>query len=65
MPWCARCGTGISQHEIVTDGYFEVTHDSVFVKFPITKKSDFSQKSASRRRQVRKRCWSGPLRPGR
>jgi isoleucyl-tRNA synthetase len=34
MPWCARCGTGISQHEIVTDGYFEVTHDSVFVKLP-------------------------------
>ncbi len=35
MPWCARCGTGISQHEIVTDGYHEVTHDSVFVKFPL------------------------------
>ena len=35
MPWCARCGTGISQHEIVTDGYFEVTHDSVFLKFPL------------------------------
>src|SRR5690606_3614559 len=30
MPWCARCSTGISQHEIVTDGYKEVTHDSVF-----------------------------------
>ncbi len=42
MPWCARCGTGISQHEIVTDGYKEVTHESVFVKFPITKKSGFS-----------------------
>ncbi|WP_420630715.1 isoleucine--tRNA ligase [Candidatus Leptofilum sp.] len=39
MPWCARCGTGISQHEIVTDGYFEVTHDSVFVKFPIVSKT--------------------------
>jgi isoleucyl-tRNA synthetase len=37
MPWCARCGTGISQHEIVTDGYFEVTHDSVFVKFPLVR----------------------------
>ncbi|HUM69362.1 MAG TPA: class I tRNA ligase family protein, partial [Chloroflexota bacterium] len=24
MPWCARCGTGISQHEIVTEGYQEV-----------------------------------------
>jgi isoleucyl-tRNA synthetase len=38
MPWCARCGTGISQHEIVTDGYFDVTHDSVFLKFPIISK---------------------------
>ena len=35
MPWCPRCGTAISQHEIVTDGYFEVTHDSVFVRFPL------------------------------
>src|SRR5690606_7737934 len=35
MPWCARCGTGISQHEIVTDGYKELTHESVFVRFPL------------------------------
>lgn len=43
MPWCARCGTGISQHEIVTEGYQEVTHDSVFVRFPITRKPGFSE----------------------
>ncbi|MEE9147362.1 MAG: class I tRNA ligase family protein, partial [Candidatus Tectomicrobia bacterium] len=35
MPWCARCGTGISQHEIVTDGYSEITHETVFLKFPL------------------------------
>lgn len=35
MPWCARCGTGISQHEIVTDGYQELTHASVYLRFPI------------------------------
>ena len=35
MPWCSRCETGISQHEIVTDGYREVTHDSVFLRFPL------------------------------
>ncbi len=35
MPWCYRCGTGISQHEIVTDGYKELTHESVYVKFPL------------------------------
>jgi isoleucyl-tRNA synthetase len=40
MPWCARCGTGISQHEIVTDGYLEITHDSVFLKFPIVDKGE-------------------------
>ncbi len=35
MPWCPRCATAISQHEIVTDGYAEVTHDSVTLKFPL------------------------------
>jgi isoleucyl-tRNA synthetase len=35
MPWCPRCATGISQHEIVTDGYSEVTHRSVTVRFPL------------------------------
>jgi isoleucyl-tRNA synthetase len=35
MPWCPRCATGISQHEIVTDGYAEITHRSVIVKFPL------------------------------
>ena len=39
MPWCYRCGTGISQHEIVTDGYQEVTHDSVFLRFPLTSRN--------------------------
>lgn len=35
MPWCPRCATGISQHEIVTDGYAELTHPGVTVKFPL------------------------------
>jgi isoleucyl-tRNA synthetase len=35
MPWCARCGTGISQHEIVTEGYQELTHPSVYLRFPL------------------------------
>jgi isoleucyl-tRNA synthetase len=35
MPWCPRCGTGISEHEIVTEGYQERSHLSVFVKFPL------------------------------
>ncbi len=38
MPWCPRCATGISQHEIVTDGYAEITHRSVTLKFPLRDK---------------------------
>ena len=35
MPWCPRCATAISQHEIVTDGYAELTHDSITLRFPL------------------------------
>jgi isoleucyl-tRNA synthetase len=35
MPWCPRCATGISQHEIITDGYEELTHRSVTLRFPL------------------------------
>ncbi|MGC4191885.1 MAG: isoleucine--tRNA ligase [Thermomicrobiales bacterium] len=35
MPWCPRCGTGLSEHEIVTEGYQERTHLSVYVEFPL------------------------------
>jgi isoleucyl-tRNA synthetase len=35
MPWCPRCATGISQHEIATEGYQELTHRSVTLRFPL------------------------------
>ena len=35
MPWCPRCGTGLSQHEIVTEGYKEIVHPGLYVRFPI------------------------------
>ncbi len=35
MPWCPRCATGISQHEIATEGYQERTHPSVILRFPL------------------------------
>ena len=35
MPWCPRCGTGLSQHEIVTEGYQEVEHPGLYVRFPL------------------------------
>jgi isoleucyl-tRNA synthetase len=39
MPWCPRCATGISQHEIVTDGYAELTHQSVTLRFPLRRET--------------------------
>jgi len=35
MPWCTRCGAALSEHEIATEGYKELTHTSVTVKFPL------------------------------
>jgi isoleucyl-tRNA synthetase len=35
MPWCWRCATALSQHEIVTDGYQELTHSGVTLRFPL------------------------------
>ena len=34
MPWCPRCGTGISQHEM-QEGYQETRHLALTVRFPI------------------------------
>ena len=34
MPWCARCGTGISQQEM-NEGYRLVAHRSIFLRFPL------------------------------
>ncbi|NOT01803.1 MAG: isoleucine--tRNA ligase [Phycisphaerales bacterium] len=34
MPWCPRCGTGISQMEM-NEGYRATEHLSVFVRFPL------------------------------
>ena len=34
VPYCPRCGTAISSHE-VAQGYKDVTEDSVYVRFPL------------------------------
>jgi isoleucyl-tRNA synthetase len=34
-PYCPRCGTGLSDHE-VAQGYLDVTDPSVYVRFPVT-----------------------------
>src|SRR3989344_4668974 len=38
VPWCPRCETAISQHEMLTEDYKELTHETVFLKLPITTK---------------------------
>ncbi len=34
MPWCPRCGVGISQMEM-NEGYRNIAHRAVFVRFPL------------------------------
>ena len=40
VPWCPRCGTAISQHEILTEEYQEITHKAVYVKFKLKNKEE-------------------------
>jgi isoleucyl-tRNA synthetase len=35
MPWCPRCGTGISEQER-KEGYREIIDEAVYVRFPLT-----------------------------
>ncbi len=35
MPWCPRCSAGLSEHEIVTDGYREIVHPGLTIKLPL------------------------------
>ncbi len=35
VPWCPRCGTAISQMEILTEDYKEVVHEAVYIKLQL------------------------------
>ena len=35
VPWCPRCQTAISQHEMLTEDYKELTHETVFFKLEL------------------------------
>lgn len=37
MPWCTRCGTSLSEHEM-TGSYKETEHTAVFVRLPLIEK---------------------------
>src|SRR3989344_369083 len=40
VAWCPRCGTAISQHEILTEEYKEIVHDSIYFALPIVGSKD-------------------------
>jgi len=40
VPWCPRCGTAISQHEILTEDYKEISHESIYFKLPIKNRNN-------------------------
>lgn len=35
VPWCPRCGTAISQHEILSEEYQNITHRSIYFLLPL------------------------------
>lgn len=35
VPWCPRCETAISQHEMLTEDYKQVTHKAVYLELPV------------------------------
>lgn len=40
VPWCPRCETAISEHEILTEDYKEVSHEAVFVEYPVNERKN-------------------------
>ena len=41
VPWCWRCGTASSKHDIATEGYKETTHTALFMQFPLKKGGEY------------------------
>lgn len=39
MPWCPRCGTSLSEHEM-SGSYKDVEHTSIYAKLPLTDSND-------------------------
>jgi isoleucyl-tRNA synthetase len=48
VPWCPRCGTAISQHEMLTEDYAELQHETVFFKLKIVGAKDSSNADNAR-----------------
>lgn len=39
VPWCPRCETAISQHEMLTEDYKELTHKSIYLELPLIERA--------------------------
>ena len=49
VPWCPRCQTAISQHEMLTEDYKEVVHEAVYIKFKLkTQRSNVKTKEKNK-----------------
>lgn len=40
VPWCPRCETAISQHEMLTEDYKQVTHQAIYFTLPLKDNPD-------------------------
>ncbi|MEK6818762.1 MAG: class I tRNA ligase family protein, partial [Nanoarchaeota archaeon] len=40
VPWCWRCGTASSKHDIATEGYKEVSHTALYMQLPLKEHPD-------------------------
>ena len=54
VPYCPRCGTALSSHEVAL-GYEDIEDPSIYVRLPLL--GEDGGEAASR-------CWSGPRRRG-
>lgn len=39
VPWCPRCQTAISQHEMLTEDYKEVVHRAIYFELPLQERA--------------------------
>ena len=63
VPYCPRCGTALSSHEVAL-GYEDVEDPSVYVRMPVTEPA-VSDSIPESPLETATTCSSGPLRPGR
>ena len=65
-PYCPRCGTPLSDHEMGQEGVYQtVTDPAITVRFPLVSIRNTVSRTARRRSWRAPTCWCGPRRRGR